>query len=60
MWYTWWRIELDRGFIWKLERSHSGFGVDGKNNNQGNLKDVAWEEVDWIQLARNENRWRGL
>jgi hypothetical protein len=30
MWHTWWRIELDRGFIWKLERSRSGFGVDGK------------------------------
>jgi len=24
------------------------------------LKEIGWEVVDWIDLAKNKNKWRGV
>jgi hypothetical protein len=34
-------------------------GVDGKMGTM-DLREIGWGSVDWIQLAQDRDRWRGV
>jgi len=43
------------------ERDHlQDVGVDGKNNIKMGLQEVGCGGMDWIVLAQDRDRWRGL
>jgi hypothetical protein len=31
-----------------------------EDNNRMDLREIGWEDVDWMHLARDRNQWRAL
>jgi hypothetical protein len=52
-------VYANRDVVEKLERKKP-FGKPGrrwKNNIKINFKDIYWEDVDWINLAQDMDKW---
>jgi len=53
-WVGFWREHLNN-------RDHLKYlGIDGGDNIRMHLKEIRWEEKDWIDLAQNRNKWLAI
>jgi hypothetical protein len=62
MWHVWGRREVHIGFWWgdPREGDHLGDpGVDGRIIKM-DIREVGWEDMNWIDLAQDRDRWRAL
>jgi len=60
MWLIWGKGEMLTGFWWGnlKERDHfEELGVTQRIILEWILKKVGWEDMDWINLAQNRNKW---
>jgi hypothetical protein len=63
MWLIWRRRKVHAGFRWGIlmERNHlEDIGIKGRVMFKGILQGIGWNDVGWIELAQDKDRWRAL